>query len=548
MFNFVKSYFRANKTKIIQLSLLTLIVWVIGIIMPYLQGSYLDGLLKFKNIDFIIKFTLIILIVSVSNIIFSYLNNMTMLKLNTKISFQLNNNILNHIKKVNIVRVQKFDSAYLTQRVNNDANCLISFFLNNYLNIFIRAFTLIFSMYMLFSINLNLIFGVIIFIPIYTLIYILLKKPLFKKNMEYKEQLSDFFGKMNEQLTNMKNIKVDSSFMHYENKLLTCFNSFFKSVLNLNRINYVFYGLNSIVSSIAYVLIFFYGGLCIINDRISIGQFTMITSYFGMIMSVVDYYLNIGRTYQDAKSSYKRISEIYSMPIELNGKNNIIDISSITLENVSFSYDKGNCIEDFSYTFTKGNIYCVIGKNGAGKSTLINLLLGILNEGYSGDIYYNNEQISNLDMYEVRKKLIGVTQQEPLLEADTIENIFKIYSGVNDSQVINQWISKFYIKDFIDQLPQGLNSKIDSYSRNLSGGEKQKISLIRTFLKNPELIILDEPTSALDVKSIEVLKRELVNMKENKIIIVITHNESLLDLSDFVIDLNSHNQLKNKIV
>lgn len=544
MFRLIKDYFLSNIVKVINLSILTLLVWIIGIVTPYLQGVYLDGLLKFQSKSFIFKFTIILFLLSLANIVISYINNINMTKLSLKMAFKLNNDLLNHVKKVNILRIQKYDSAYLTQRINNDSNALITFFINNYLSIFIKGLTCIFSIYMIGKIDIKLVCVLILFIPLYSAIYVYLKKPLLNNNIIFKEAQGHFFAASNEQLRDIRNIKIDSSFQHYESKLINSFNKLMSSFLNFNRIGYMFSSLGYIVNSIAYVIIFFYGGISIIDGRITIGQLTMITSYFGMIMSGVDYYLNIGKSYQEVKASYTRIDEIKSMPLEQNGENHIVNINSITLENLSFSYGDIKCIENFNYKFKKGNVYSIVGKNGSGKSTLINILLGVLNEGYEGNIYYNEQNIKNLDMYNIRRSLIGVTQQEPSLENETIENNLKNYSNIKDMDLINEWCRKLLINDFIDRLPDGLRSTVDSYSKNMSGGEKQKLSLIKVFLKNPDLIILDEPTSALDVKSIEVLKKEIKEMKENKIIVIVTHSDSLLDICDFTIDVNKNERAK----
>lgn len=103
--------------------------------------------------------------------------------------------------------------------------------------------------------------------------------------------------------------------------------------------------------------------------------------------------------------------------------------------------------------------------------------------------------------------------------------------------MLKNYVHLFNLERFIESLPNGFNTYINTDSNNLSGGEKQKIAIIRTLLKNPDLIILDEPTSALDKKSIENFKALIKYLKSNKIIIIITHDHELLDICDEKIQL-----------
>lgn len=168
-------------------------------------------------------------------------------------------------------------------------------------------------------------------------------------------------------------------------------------------------------------------------------------------------------------------------------------IDSVKLEDFSFSYNSKKIFEHFNYEFHKGNIYLIKGKNGVGKTTLINNILGLYIESYGGDILYNNYSIKELNLYEMRKNLISITEQEPVLfyQGNILKNIEN-----NSNAAAMRLIKNFGLKDIgVEQC---------------SGGEKQKISIINSLLKNGELLILDEPSSALDKNSTIYLQKELV--------------------------------------
>lgn len=256
-----------------------------------------------------------------------------------------------------------------------------------------------------------------------------------------------------------------------------------------------------------------------------------------MIMGCISYFLNLGKSYQDALVSYNRLEEILKKSKEINGKEFMDGIDTIELKNVSFSYDNEKVIIDhFNYKFEKGNIYCIVGQNGNGKSTLINLILGLFNNYYTGEIYYNSLELKQLDMYRMRKRIIGISEQEPKLINNTIESNVTYGIDIYNYDDIRKLLENLNLS--IDKFSKGLDTNINEDSNNISGGEKLKISLARTFLKDPDLIILDEPTSALDVDSIEKLKYILNRIKNKKIILIISHNKNILDISDEIVDLN----------
>ena len=546
IFKFVKEYIFKYKIQLFIFLIFSIISWIISIGLPYITGNYIDSLMNFQNRQTIIDFTIKILLIGIISIISSFVVSYSHVKVQTKSAIELNFKALEHISKMPILYFKNLDSTYLNQRINSDSNTLISFVLSNFLDILIRASTLIIVFYISFKINRKLTMILIPLIPLYLAIYFIFKKPLFKSGYELKEKQNKFFSKMNEQLYNINLIKLNSTFEESQKQLRTSFSTMFESLLKYTRVSYIFSSSDSMTMIISQIIIFFFGGMEIINGNLTIGQFTIIISYFSMIMGCISYYLNLGKSYQDALVSYSRLEEILNEPKEINGDMRIDNIDTIVLKEVCFSYDDtDNIINNFNYTFKKGNIYGIIGQNGTGKSTFINLILGLFNNYYKGNIYYNSIELKKLDMYYIRKRIIEISEQEPALINDTIgKNVtygIDIYNYDNIEKVLKS------LNLDINKFQDGLNTNIYEAANNISGGEKLKISLARTFLKNPDMIILDEPTSALDFNSIEKLKAILREIKKDKIIIIVTHNRDILDIADEIIDLNFVHSLNYEV-
>lgn len=538
VFKYGWQYLTRHKLYLTTFVILNLIISFISILMPFITGKYIDFLVLKKDIKTIYYFSFIILIIGLSNIIISYISNIILVKLQTMSAFDLNYTLLKYVKKLPLLYFTNVDPVYLNQRLNSDSNTLINFVLNSFISIIVKIITSIFTIFMLWRISKKLSIMLFCLIPIYLGVYFIFRKPLFKFGYNFKEMQNKFFARMNEQLSNLRFIKVNSIFELLNKELKTSFKYLMKSLLKYTKISYIFLGFDSTINTIANILLVFFGGIEFYNGKISIGDFTIMRSYFSLLLGCTSYFLNLGKSYQDSLVSYERIQQITNVHKENNGEKLISSLSSIELKNISFGYNDVNIINNFNYKFTKGNIYCISGKNGTGKSTLINIIIGLYNDSYTGNVLYNGLDIQQLDLYSLRKTLLGVTEQESNLMNHSIMENVTYGLDVFDKEKIEYWCKRLNIYHLVKSESHKLDLEYNGMTSNVSGGEKQKIFLTRILIKDPNVIILDEPTNGLDINSIYEFKNILKEIKKDKIIILISHDNEILDISDNVIKLD----------
>ena len=191
-------------------------------------------------------------------------------------------------------------------------------------------------------------------------------------------------------------------------------------------------------------------------------------------------------------------------------------------------------INNFSYEFENGKIYAITGKSGCGKSTLLSILAGNC-QNYNGNIYFDKQNIKKMPNYTFLDVGFVYQSYQLLDNLTSYENVpLEMQNEFNDNikYKINTLFKKFNISNL-------LNAKV----KNCSGGEKQRIAIIRALIKNPKIILLDEPTSALDARNSEILFEHLNTIKKDKIIIMVTHNQNIADKCDEIIDLNNINKV-----
>ena len=215
----------------------------------------------------------------------------------------------------------------------------------------------------------------------------------------------------------------------------------------------------------------------------------------------------------------------------------------IHLSNLNRFFDKTkkiNVLKKLNYSFKKGKIYSLIGPSGSGKSTLLNIL-SLIDRPNSGSVFFENKQINFEDQIKndiFRSKKIGIIYQQDNLLPDftALENIYlaSLAAGKSKNLSINK--AKFLLKKV------GLSSRSGHYPYQLSGGEKQRVSIARAVINDPEIILADEPTGSLDNDNakivFEILRKQL---NSNRLIIFATHNRFFADKADCLLEIVNGN-------
>ena len=204
-------------------------------------------------------------------------------------------------------------------------------------------------------------------------------------------------------------------------------------------------------------------------------------------------------------------------------------MSLLSLQNISFSYDKTPVLKDISYDFEKGKMYCIIGKSGAGKTTLLSLLAGLAIPT-AGEIIYNGKSISKIDKYTFRSKYIGVVFQSfnLITKYTALENVI-LSMDVSGVRIKNKKQRALELLDSVGLDEDEANRRV----LKLSGGQQQRVAIARALSYDPDIILADEPTGNLDrdtQKEIMDIFRELAN--QGKCVILVSHSPDVATMCD----------------
>ena len=326
----------------IVLTILSVIEVFISLILPYYSGAFVDILIYQPNMKSILYMSIFIMFVGVVEAIFSFVYNLVSIKMLNKITYIAKMQLVEHIRRISFLTIQKLNPVYLNQRINVDILAVFQFFMENYITVILMIMALVVECSILFRMSVVLGTIVIGFIPIYVVIYTVLRAPLYRSNLDNKEQQNIFFNKMNEQFTLLKTIKANADFETQNKKLERYFERYIKTVMKYSKISCIFTSCDSTIALLFRTIVYIVAGYEIVGCNLTVGEFTTINIYLGMIINQVKYFFNLGKKYQDAKTSFDRILELYNIPEEINGKIKLLEIGNIQLKEIKFSYDDSN--------------------------------------------------------------------------------------------------------------------------------------------------------------------------------------------------------------
>jgi ABC-type multidrug transport system fused ATPase/permease subunit len=213
------------------------------------------------------------------------------------------------------------------------------------------------------------------------------------------------------------------------------------------------------------------------------------------------------------------------------------DVQEISLNNITYHYPKSNkpALDNVSVKFTKGQLNTIAGPSGSGKSTLADIILGLLPPA-SGELFTNGKLAQGKDLHAYQRSIGYVPQQIFILDDDVIANVaFGVDRSDVDQEKVLAALRHANAMEFVDKLPKGVETNLGQDGKLLSGGQRQRIGIARALYRNNKILVLDEPTSALDIESEHDLMQLLNNLKQEILIIVISHRPAAIKLSDRIV-------------
>ncbi|XPF94710.1 ABCB family ABC transporter ATP-binding protein/permease [Colwellia sp. RE-S-Sl-9] len=275
--------------------------------------------------------------------------------------------------------------------------------------------------------------------------------------------------------------------------------------------------------------------------HMTLGDFVLINAFMMQLFIPLNF---LGFIYREVKGSLANIEHMFGLLLKspkVKDKDNatelVINGGEVEFSNVSFAYDeKRPIIKNISFSIKPGQKVAVVGESGSGKSTLVKLLFRFYDVN-QGEIKIDNQAVDQVSQHSLRKN-IGIVPQDTVLFNDTLfENIKYGNTNATDAEVAKA-IELSHLSSFIASLPDGDQTKVGERGLKLSGGEKQRVAIARTILKNPAILVFDEATSSLDSHSEQAILRAIQTVAKGHTSLVIAHRLSTIVDADNIIVMN----------
>lgn len=533
LFNIIKK----NKGAVIALALLTFVSAATSLITPYLSGTFIDILSGQEGTLSVEKCISGIIISGGVGIAVGYFYQLISSKLIVKSIFDYRQELLTHLRRIPFLEYKKFESAYLNERTRKDIGEIVNFVVSNHINFFLKGLMFVLYTVAIAYLNITLFICILVISPIYVLIYRHYRGRLYSTSMAAKETENRFFNIYNEQLEMMEEIRVDSKFGNHDSYVEKNFVDYFRAFAKNISVATLFNSVESIISLLFQAFLLSFGAYSILQGTLTIGNLTIISSYFGAVIGIINYYVSFGKGYQESRASFDRVQTIMAIEEEPKGEARSLKIDYI-LADLTFQYNNDSFVlKNEKIQVKKGEAFGIFGKNGSGKTTAVKLLIGLYPTSENGEVTFNGVDINKLDMEYMRGNKISYVMQNPKMTKKSVSGLFEeidceityetvcqSFSFLSNSlrELVLKTIKEFWLKPF--------------YS--MSEGERQFITIIRALYKNPEILIMDEPSSSLDSLRQQWLLDLISEIKKDRMVIIISHDMALQDVCDKYIFLD----------
>ena len=542
LFKRLLDYVLVYKLIFVFVAVSAILISLFSTLTPYLIKVAVDDYLAVgKYEDFFLLICLMIgnlILTVVFMFLFSYYANL----LGQKVIYDIRVKLFNHILNFKMTYFDQSSVGRLVTRAVNDMETIASIFSQGLFMIVADLMQMLVVVLVMLALSWKLSLTIFLILP-----FILFATRKFQKSMkvafnEVRTEVANLNSFVQERITGMKIVQLfNRQKIEYDN--FVKINEKHKNAwLKTVWYNSIFFPIAELSTSITIGLIVWFGGLnAILEDSsITLGVIFLFIQLSQMLFRPLRQIADKFNTLQMGMVAANRIFKIIDTDskIQNTGKNigESLD-GSISFKNVNFSYNQNETIiNNLSFNIKNGEKIAIVGSTGSGKTTIVNLITRFY-DIQGGSIFLGKNDIKEYKLSSLRSK-IALVLQDVFLFADTILNNITLYNpNISFDHVVSA-AKKIGIHDFIMSMPGGYNYNVKERGVMLSQGQRQLISFLRSYIKNPSILILDEATSSIDSNSEELIQKATLKITENKTSIIIAHRLSTIVNSDRIFVMN----------
>jgi ABC superfamily ATP binding cassette transporter, membrane protein len=516
---------------------------IMEILIPYVMANIIDIGIKNSNMEYVVKTGLILLVMAMMSLFFGATGARFAATAATGLSKNLRSDIFKRIQKFSFKNIDKFSSASLVTRLTTDIANVQMAYMMMIIMVARSPIMMISALIMAFKINAQISMIFLVAIPaLIVIMYLIIKIAAPKFNVVYAQY--DVMNNMTAE--NVRAQRVVKAYVREEfekNKFSKLSAKIYELFVDVELYVAVF---NPSIQLVLYAMVtalFLMGGKLIVSGSLTTGQFTSLMIYSIQILMSVITISFVFVLLIIAETGIMRITEVLeeepAMDENANGEKEVKD-GSIEFKNVNFSYsddEKRLALKNVNISIKSGETIGVIGSIGSAKSTFVSLIPRLY-DVTSGEITVGGKNVKDYELASLRDNVSMVLQKNTLFTGTIADNIRWGNENATDEEV--EYVCKLACADeFIQKFPKKYEEQIYEGGNNVSGGQKQRLTIARALLKKPKILILDDSTSAVDTKTDAKIREAFATQLKDTTKIIIAQRISSIENSDRIIVLDN---------
>jgi len=539
MFFKLGKYYRGYWAFVILCPLMMILEVFGDVLIPTLMESTIDDGVLTQNVDIVLQNGKYMIIVALLALAFGIASTYFGAKAGQGFGANLRHDLFTKIQEFSFASLDHFDVSSLITRLTSDV-VFLSNLARMTLRMAIRApFMFIMAIIMTIRINPRLSMIFLVALPILSLgIFLIMRKAL-PRFREFQKKIDQINRRTQENLTAIRVVKAFGQEDYEVEKFDDTNNQLITASLRAMNIVVLMMPLMMLVMFSVISSVLWFGGNLVITGDMTGGALFSFLMYVGQILtSVINisvYVMNLSR----ARASVERVLEVIETESEFTDKDYAglaeLETGHIKFENVNFRYPntKHCSLRDINLEIEAGSTTAIIGSTGSSKTTLIQLIARLY-EADSGEIYIGGQPISAYDPVALRDQVAVVLQENTLFSGTIRSNMQWGKSDATDHEIVEA-LKISQAAEFVLEREEGLSSRVERGGVNFSGGQKQRLSIARTLLKDPKIIIFDDSTSAVDMTTEAAIREGLNSYKPDLTKIIIAQRISSIEDADKIV-------------
>ena len=472
-----------------------------------------------------------------------YLAKLLMINVSEEVKKLIQIDMLKSFIRADSEIIENKHSGNYISNLNFDVNQITRMLADAFLSIFKDGLTLIGLLIVMFSQNWKLSLIAIVMIPLASITAKILGKRMNKVSTQAQEKSGDLNRYLIDLFKNHKIIKIFQRENYETDRSEIFVNNLKEKSEKISAVYIRSTPVMEVLTGFMIAILIFYSGKLIFNEELAINNFFSFLAAMMLAYQPVKTLTKVNVAIEQGLAAAKRIIPIIDTENQIkensNSKNLTFSEGNIVFDKVSFSYKsnlENKVLKNISLKFLGGKMTALVGHSGSGKSTILNMIPRIYLPS-NGNIEIDGQDISEINLASLRKE-ISIVDQNTTLFDDTVMNNIKYAKPEATDEEVFEAANLAMCKEFIDNLDEGYHTMIGENGVKLSGGEKQRLSIARAFLKKSKIILLDEATASLDSETEDKIQKALNELTNNKTTIVIAHRLSTILNSDniYVVD------------